>query len=81
MVQMIKWWTRTLKQLIQIYSRKYRKGLSMRREMGSFFLNELIDMRSIHLRFFKNILADRINTSLTTVKERISEAEDKNETS
>ena len=49
--------------------------------MGSFFLNELIDMRSIHLRFFKNILADRINTSLTTVKERISEAEDKNETS
>lgn len=45
--------------------------------MGSFFfLNELLDMKSIHLRFFKNTL-DRINTSLTTVKERISEAEDK----
>ena len=75
---MIKWWTRTLKQLIQIYSRKQRKALSMRKEMGVvfFFFNELLDLKSIHLRFFKNTL-DRINTSLTTVKERISEAEDK----
>ena len=44
--------------------------------MGSFFLNKLLDMKSIHLRFFLNTL-DRINTSLTTVKERISEAEGK----
>ena len=59
--------------------KKTEKSIKHEERNGSFFFfffNELLDLKSIHLRFFKNTL-DRINKRLTTVKERISEAEDK----
>ena len=56
--------------------KKIEKSIKHEERNGEFFFNKLLDMKSIHLRFFLNTL-DRINTSLTTVKERISEAEGK----